>query len=176
MEGIFKGGLFEVLGREFNKFFLWREFVRLDRFIEARESCFDLFGKLLVDVPARAEVIVLAAVIEEMSDGEQEEEVVAFSFVFRKLLQYCLFRKYRAQCGNRGFEILPMLRERSIHIRIPYCRDAVVFNLADALASDAVFLPNGIQCATLTLARESEPVGEYAARALWERGKKVFGY
>src|SRR3989344_5710147 len=155
-----------MLREQFQKLFFSSELVGLDGFVEARERCFYLLGKLLVDMPACAEVVVFAAGVEHGSDGEKKKEVVALRLIFRKRLQDGLLRKYRTERCDLGLEIFPILCEGGVCIRIEYRRDAVVFYLTDAFARNPVFLSDGVESTALTLSGKPKAVSKHAARAL----------
>src|SRR3989338_5774969 len=158
--------LLEMFRKKFQKFLFGRELVGLYGFVETRQCGFDLLGELLIDMPARAKVVVFAAVAEMMPDSEQEKQVIAFSFVLRECLENRFLGKHGSERGDLGFEIFPVLCDSGVGVGITHRGNAVIFYLADTLAGDAVLLPDGIQRATLPLSGKSETVRKHTARAL----------
>src|SRR3989338_8369230 len=60
--------LLQIFCEEFQKLLFRHQFIWLDGRLEIGKCSLHLLGKLLIDVPARPEIIVFAAVVEMMSD------------------------------------------------------------------------------------------------------------
>ena len=134
-----------------------------------------MFGELFIDVPARLEIVVLAAVVELMSDGEKEYKMIAIGVTFCKMLNDRVLCEHGAQGRNGSFEVLQVLCERRVRFGITHRGDAVVFDLTHTLAGDAILLPDGIKRASLALSGKAEAVREDAARALRKACEEILG-
>ena len=111
-----------------------------------------------------------------MPYSKNEDEVVALAFGLRYLLQERIFCENPAERVDRTLEILEGSGMISICIGFAHRCDAVVFDLTDALARDAVFLPDGIKRASFALARQAESVRKHAPRSVRQASQQILAY
>ncbi len=86
-----------------------------------------------------------------------------------------LFRDDTAQSLNDPFEVFQCRQLGGVAFGIPHGGEAVILYLTDALARDAVLLPDGIKRAALPLLGEAESIGKDLAGTLRKPCEQVFG-
>src|SRR5262249_3740858 len=151
-----------------------REAALLDALVERVQSFLDRVCELFIRKPASAECVVLAAVVEIVTDRQKEKDVGAVGGIFGKVFEKNFLPDASAKAFHCLFELVEAVRMTFVGLRFAHYHDAVVFYLADAFAGDVVFLADSVERALFAFTGEAKAVYEHAAGTLRELREKFF--
>src|SRR3989344_1254913 len=161
---------------QLKKFSLGRELVGLDRRMKIGERILDLLQERTVDMPSRMKIIVFTNIIKMMPDVQQKYDMRMVGFVFRHMLKERVFCEGTSEYCKRLFELLERRLMRRVGARIPHARNAVVLDLADPFAGNAVFLAYRVERPAFALLAQPIAVYEHLTRTLGQFCEQFLGY
>ena len=142
---VFLRNTFEMSEKFIDYFRLGQEILVGETVIEFAKGRLNLTGELLAHMPAVSEIVIFFALLEAFTENEEKIDVVLNSDIFGNMTEEIVFDNDAAERVDEIFQLLESGSLGFIGVRLANIIYGVIFNLANALAGDAIGLADGIE-------------------------------